>query len=169
MLLRCAWSARREGSAHASRPITPAKREYVRSGASIHHKRQLRPNVARPACLSGRENGRASFSCARSTRTRRRATDRETCLRGISFEIVPPVAGAVRSAPPARRIPVQPSEYDKLDRMEDRMWWFAAMHANLLMAARQSEFDELDLPILDAGAELGDFFPHLARNYGANP
>jgi SAM-dependent methyltransferase len=64
---------------------------------------------------------------------------------------------------------VQPSEYDKLDRMEDRMWWFAAMHANLLMAARQLEFAELDLPILDAGCGTGGFLSRLARNYGSKP
>ena len=29
---------------------------------------------------------------------------------------------------------MKPSEYDKLDRVEDRMWWFAAMHANHAVA-----------------------------------
>lgn len=64
---------------------------------------------------------------------------------------------------------MQPSEYDKLDRMEDRMWWFAALHANLLLAARQSQLDELDLPILDAGCGTGGFLSRLARNYCSKP
>jgi SAM-dependent methyltransferase len=57
---------------------------------------------------------------------------------------------------------VKPSEYDKLDRVEDRMWWFAAMHANLLLAAQRSALDELDLPILDAGCGTGGFLSCLA-------
>jgi SAM-dependent methyltransferase len=61
---------------------------------------------------------------------------------------------------------VQPSEYDKLDRMEDQMWWFAALHANLLLAARQSQ---LDLPILDAGCGTGGFLSRLAGNYCSKP
>ncbi len=57
---------------------------------------------------------------------------------------------------------MKPSEYDKLDRAEDRMWWFAAMHANLLLAAQRSTLDELDLPILDAGCGTGGFLSCLA-------
>jgi SAM-dependent methyltransferase len=91
------------------------------------------------------------------------------CFCGMSFEIVPPVAGVVRSAPLALSIPVQPSEYDKLDRMEDQMWWFAALHANLLLAASQSQLDELDLPILDAGCGTGGFLSRLARNSCSKP
>jgi SAM-dependent methyltransferase len=64
---------------------------------------------------------------------------------------------------------VNSSEYDKLDRVEDRMWWFAAMHANLLMAARRAELDKLDLPILDAGCGTGGFLSRLAREYGEEP
>ena len=64
---------------------------------------------------------------------------------------------------------MQPSEYDKLDRMEDRMWWFAAMHANLLMAAQQSELDELNLPVLDAGCGTGGFLSRLAGNCSGKP
>ena len=64
---------------------------------------------------------------------------------------------------------MKPSEYDKLDRVEDRMWWFAAMHANLLMAAERWALDELDLPILDAGCGTGGFLARLAVKYYGKP
>ena len=64
---------------------------------------------------------------------------------------------------------MKPSEYDKLDRAEDRMWWFAAMHANLLLAAQRSALDELDLPILDAGCGTGGFLARLAVKYCGKP
>jgi SAM-dependent methyltransferase len=57
---------------------------------------------------------------------------------------------------------VRPCEYDELDRVEDRMWWFAAMHANLIMATQRSTLDTLDLPILDAGCGTGGFLTRLA-------
>ena len=60
---------------------------------------------------------------------------------------------------------MKPSEYDKLDRIEDRMWWFAAMHANLLAAAQRSAIDGLHLPILDAGCGTGGFLSRLAAKY----
>jgi SAM-dependent methyltransferase len=60
---------------------------------------------------------------------------------------------------------VKPSEYDKLDQVEDQMWWFAAMHANLLAAAQLSAIDRLDLPILDAGCGTGGFLSRLAAKY----
>ena len=61
------------------------------------------------------------------------------------------------------------SEHDKLDRVEDRMWWFAGMHANLLMAARRAALDKLDLPLLDAGCGTGGFLSQLARVYWEKP
>jgi SAM-dependent methyltransferase len=64
---------------------------------------------------------------------------------------------------------VKPSEYEKLDRVEDRMWWFAAMHANLLMAAQRSALGEVDLPILDAGCGTGGFLARLAVKYCGKP
>ena len=60
---------------------------------------------------------------------------------------------------------MKPSEYDRLDRIEDRMWWFAALHANLLAAAQRSAIDRLDLPILDAGCGTGGFLSRLAAKY----
>ena len=64
---------------------------------------------------------------------------------------------------------MKPSEYDKLDRIEDRMWWFAAMHANLLMAGQRSGLESLDLPILDAGCGTGGFLSRLAAKYCGRP
>ena len=64
---------------------------------------------------------------------------------------------------------MKPSEYDKLDRVEDRMWWFAAMHANLLVAAQLAAIDRLDLPILDAGCGTGGFLSRLAAQYSGRP
>ena len=61
------------------------------------------------------------------------------------------------------------SEYDKLDRVEDRMWWFAAVHANLLMAARRCSFDKSGLPILDAGCGTGGLLTRLAREFCERP
>jgi len=46
---------------------------------------------------------------------------------------------------------VERSEYEKLDIAEDRMWWFAAMHRNLLLAAGRVPIPAGNLPILDAG------------------
>jgi SAM-dependent methyltransferase len=60
---------------------------------------------------------------------------------------------------------VKPSEYDKLDRIEDRMWWFAAMHTNLLAAAQRLAIDRLHLPVLDAGCGTGGFLSRLATKY----
>src|SRR5260370_34894877 len=49
------------------------------------------------------------------------------------------------------------------------MWWFAAMHANLLVAAQRSAIDRLDLPILDAGCGTGGFLSRLAAKYRGRP
>ena len=64
---------------------------------------------------------------------------------------------------------MKPSEYDELDRVEDRMWWFAAMHANLLMATERSALDTLNLPMLDAGCGTGGFLSRLAEIYCGRP
>ena len=55
------------------------------------------------------------------------------------------------------------SEYDKLDRIEDRMWWFAASHRNLLtLSWRQVPLGAGEQPILDAGCGTGGFLAQLA-------
>src|SRR5437764_6428698 len=59
---------------------------------------------------------------------------------------------------------MDPAEYAKLDRLEERMWWFAAMHANLLMLAR--DFDSFAAPdrVLDAGCGTGGLLAKLAAD-----
>jgi len=87
------------------------------------------------------------------------------CLRGDSR-----IDGGVRFSPLAvEKIWRDTSQYDELDRAEDRMWWFAAMHANLLMAAQRSGLEPLDLPMLDAGCGTGGFFRGCLRNTAADP
>ncbi len=57
------------------------------------------------------------------------------------------------------------SEYEKLDRVEDRMWWFAAMHSNLLMLTSRLPLATADLPILDAGCGTGGLLARLAQSF----
>jgi SAM-dependent methyltransferase len=58
------------------------------------------------------------------------------------------------------------SEYNKLDRLEDRMWWFAATHQNLLILASQHvPLEAGEQPILDAGCGTGGFLAQLAARY----
>jgi SAM-dependent methyltransferase len=58
------------------------------------------------------------------------------------------------------------SEYHKLDHLEDRMWWFAASHRNLLtLSWRQALLDAGWQPILDAGCGTGGFLAQLAARY----
>jgi SAM-dependent methyltransferase len=58
------------------------------------------------------------------------------------------------------------SEYDKLDRVEDQMWWFAASHRNLLMLSRRRvSLEARNRPILDAGCGTGGFLARLASSY----
>lgn len=62
---------------------------------------------------------------------------------------------------------MEPSEYDKLDRVEDRMWWFAALHRNLLMPGRGAPLATAGLPVLDAGCGTGGFLARLGGTYSA--
>jgi SAM-dependent methyltransferase len=57
------------------------------------------------------------------------------------------------------------SEYDKLDLVEERMWWFAAMHRNLDVLAHRLPLEAANLPILDAGCGTGGFLARLAISY----
>jgi SAM-dependent methyltransferase len=57
------------------------------------------------------------------------------------------------------------SEYDKLDRAEDRMWWFAGLHRNLLMLSRRMPLEVVELPFLDAGCGTGGLLVRLAGRY----
>jgi SAM-dependent methyltransferase len=54
-------------------------------------------------------------------------------------------------------------EYDKLNAVEDEMWWFRGNHANLLTAFR-GRADRLPAgPLLDAGCGTGGLLAKLAR------
>lgn len=54
------------------------------------------------------------------------------------------------------------AEYEAMERIEDRMWWYRAVRANLTLAFRR-----LRLPpgaaVLDAGCGTGALLAHLAR------
>ena len=56
------------------------------------------------------------------------------------------------------------SEYDKLDRVENRMWWFAARNRNLLMLSRRLPSKPGCRPTLDAGCGTGGFLARLAAD-----
>jgi SAM-dependent methyltransferase len=60
---------------------------------------------------------------------------------------------------------VERSEYEKLDRIEDRMWWFAGLHRNLLMLSRRVPFEAAGLPFLDAGCGTGGLLARLAASH----
>jgi SAM-dependent methyltransferase len=57
------------------------------------------------------------------------------------------------------------AEYEKLDQAEDRMWWFGALHRNLLMLTRPLRLESMNLPLLDAGCGTGGFLARLADSY----
>ena len=49
---------------------------------------------------------------------------------------------------------MEPAEYERMDAVEDRMWWYRAAHANLLDALQRSS-PPPDSPVLDAGCGTG--------------
>ncbi|HEY1798761.1 MAG TPA: methyltransferase domain-containing protein [Stellaceae bacterium] len=55
---------------------------------------------------------------------------------------------------------MDPAEYDKLDAAEGRMWWFAALHANLV--AMLDHAGPLRGLLLDAGCGTGGLLTRLA-------
>jgi SAM-dependent methyltransferase len=55
---------------------------------------------------------------------------------------------------------VQRAEYEKLAAVEDRMWWFEAMHANMLAAFARAEVPRG--PVLDAGCGTGGLLKRFA-------
>jgi SAM-dependent methyltransferase len=56
------------------------------------------------------------------------------------------------------------SEYDKLNAVEDEMWWFRGSHANLLTAFREGSMPVTAGTILDAGCGTGGLLTKLARD-----
>src|SRR5437762_963894 len=59
---------------------------------------------------------------------------------------------------------MDPAEYVKLDRLEERVWWFAAAHANLLMLARGFDSSAAPDRVLDAGCGTGGLLTKLAAD-----
>ena len=85
------------------------------------------------------------------------------------------LAGPVNEPPPTarncrrKRARVERSEYDKLDRVEDRMWWFAALHANLLTGSRGDRRSTSSICRSSTPAAApADFFRRLARQITAS-
>jgi SAM-dependent methyltransferase len=74
-----------------------------------------------------------------------------------------------RAARRSRRQRLECGEYDKLDRAEDRMWWFAAMHANLLLAYRRMAAGNSAQLLLDAGCGTGGLLARIAAEYPEQP
>src|ERR1700722_12182972 len=71
-----------------------------------------------------------------------------------------------------RRTRLEQAEYEKLRRVEDRMWWFAAVHANLLMLYRRAlpataAAQQRALPLLDAGCGTGGLLARLREQLPA--
>jgi len=60
---------------------------------------------------------------------------------------------------------MEQAEYEKLDQVEDRMWWFGALHGNLLMLASRFHLDNANQPILDAGCGTGGLLLRLAHRH----
>jgi SAM-dependent methyltransferase len=59
---------------------------------------------------------------------------------------------------------MDPAEYAKLDRLEERMWWFAAVHANLRTLARGFNSSAAPDRVLDAGCGTGGLLAKLATD-----
>jgi SAM-dependent methyltransferase len=58
---------------------------------------------------------------------------------------------------------VDPAEYNKMNLAEDRMWWFAATHANLMLLYRRlAEATTAEQPLLDAGCGTGGLLSRIA-------
>ena len=48
-------------------------------------------------------------------------------------------------------------EYEKMHAVEDRMWWYHGLHANLLTAFARTGRARAGLRVLDAGCGTGGF------------
>jgi len=54
-------------------------------------------------------------------------------------------------------------EYEKMHAVEDRMWWYHGLHANLLTAFARTGRARVGLRVLDAGCGTGGFLAKLGR------
>ena len=54
-------------------------------------------------------------------------------------------------------------EYEKMHAVEERMWWYHGLHANLLTMFRHAGRDRPGLKVLDAGCGTGGFLVKLGR------
>ena len=54
-------------------------------------------------------------------------------------------------------------EYEKMHAVEERMWWFLGLHANLLTAFARARRATPGLRVLDAGCGTGGFLAKLGR------
>jgi ubiquinone/menaquinone biosynthesis C-methylase UbiE len=59
---------------------------------------------------------------------------------------------------------MEPDEYDRMDRVEDAMWWYRALHARVIEALRRTPGDPA-LPLLDAGCGTGGLLRRLATAF----
>ena len=56
---------------------------------------------------------------------------------------------------------MEPAEYDRMNAVEDHMWWYRAVHAHMLDALRRAPAPS-GSPLLDAGCGTGGLLRHLA-------
>jgi SAM-dependent methyltransferase len=56
---------------------------------------------------------------------------------------------------------MEPAEYDRMNAVEDRMWWYRAVHAHMLDAIRRAPAPP-GTPLLDAGCGTGGLLRQLA-------
>jgi len=63
---------------------------------------------------------------------------------------------------------MEPDEYDRMDRVEDGMWWYRALHARVIAALRRNP-GEPSLPLLDAGCGTGGLLRRLAEAFPGRP
>jgi SAM-dependent methyltransferase len=58
-------------------------------------------------------------------------------------------------------------EYEKMHAVEERMWWYHGIHANLLTLFRRTGRARAGRPVLDAGCGTGGFLAKLGRAFPA--
>ena len=59
---------------------------------------------------------------------------------------------------------MQKQEYDKMDRLENEMWWYTGLHSHLLFFLRHALAGRKDALVLDAGCGTGGFLEMAAKD-----